>query len=138
MKLLYKIKNEMLDILFRLRAIDYNLCDIPSSANIPKTTVFHHKGLGVVISNGVRLGEYVNISQFVTIGAGDGNHPGHPTIGNHVMIYPYACIIGDVHIGDNAIIGAYSLVTHDVPAGCVAFGIPAKVVRMRIEKDVVI
>jgi len=34
-----------------------------------------------------------------------------------------------VTIGENAIIGAHSFVNKDIPANCVAYGVPAKVVR---------
>ena len=35
-------------------------------------------------------------------------------------------VLGDVSIGDHAKIGANSVVTHDVPAGCTAIGVPAR------------
>lgn len=54
----------------------------------------------------------------------------HPvTIGNNVWIGGHACILPGVNIGDNAIIGAGSVVTHDIPAGSVAVGNPCRVVR---------
>jgi len=34
-----------------------------------------------------------------------------------------------VTIGDDSVIGAGAVVTHDVPAGVVAVGVPARVVR---------
>ena len=34
-----------------------------------------------------------------------------------------------VTIGEGAVIGAHSVVTHDVPPYCVAVGAPAKVIR---------
>ena len=34
-----------------------------------------------------------------------------------------------VHIGNNSIIAAGSIVTHDIPENCIAAGIPAKVVK---------
>ena len=48
-------------------------------------------------------------------------------IGNHVFIGPNAVICKGVTIGDNAMIGALSLVREDVPAGAKAWGRPAKV-----------
>ena len=41
-------------------------------------------------------------------------------------------IIGPVHIGDNVIIGAGSVVVKDVPSNCVVAGNPAKVIRTLI------
>ncbi|WP_179394567.1 sugar O-acetyltransferase [Lacticaseibacillus absianus] len=54
----------------------------------------------------------------------------HPiTIGNNVWICTNALILPGVTIGDNAIIGAGSVVTHDVPANTLVAGNPAKVLR---------
>ncbi len=51
------------------------------------------------------------------------------TIGNNVWIPWQVFIMPGVTIGDGATIGAGSLVTKDVPAGCLAAGSPAKVLR---------
>ena len=40
-----------------------------------------------------------------------------------------ACVMTGVTIGDGAIIGANSVVTHDVPAYAVAAGVPAKIIK---------
>lgn len=50
----------------------------------------------------------------------------YPQIGNNVIVYSGAVIVGPVKIGDNAVIGANAVVTQDVPAGAIAVGIPAK------------
>lgn len=50
-------------------------------------------------------------------------------IGKGVMIGMETLIMPGVTIGDGAIVGAYSLVTKDIPAWTVATGRPAKVVR---------
>lgn len=42
------------------------------------------------------------------------------------MIGAGAVILGNINIGDNVLIGANAVVTHDVPDNCVAVGIPAK------------
>ena len=38
-------------------------------------------------------------------------------------------IIGPIHIGDNVIIGANSVVNKDIPANSVAVGAPARVIK---------
>jgi len=53
-------------------------------------------------------------------------------IGNQVWIGSGARILKGVIIGDNAIIAAGSIVTRDIPANCMAAGIPARVVRTNV------
>ena len=50
-------------------------------------------------------------------------------IGKGVMVGQESMIMPGVTIGDGAIVGAGSLVTHDIPPYCVAVGRPAKVIR---------
>ncbi len=56
-------------------------------------------------------------------------------IGNNVWLACNVVVLGGVHIGDNAVIGAGSVVTKDVPADYLAFGNPCKPVRRITEKD---
>jgi len=50
-------------------------------------------------------------------------------IGCNVWVGAKATILSGVHIGDNAVIGANAVVTHDVPAYTVVGGVPARVIR---------
>ena len=50
-------------------------------------------------------------------------------IGDNVWIGEGACILSNVTIGNNSIIGANSVVTHDVPPFCVVGVNPAKIIR---------
>lgn len=50
-------------------------------------------------------------------------------IGKNVWIASNVTILPGVHIGDNSVIGAASVVTKDIPANVVAMGNPAKAVR---------
>ena len=43
--------------------------------------------------------------------------PRHPMIGNNVVVYSNATILGRINIGDNSVIGGNIWVTEDVPAG---------------------
>lgn len=54
-------------------------------------------------------------------------------IGNHVWIGQGATILKGVNIGDGAIIASGAIVTKDVPAGCIAAGVPAKVVKENVK-----
>lgn len=53
---------------------------------------------------------------------------GPVTIGNNVWLGNNVCVMPGVTIGDGAIVGANSLVTHDIPSFTVAAGVPAKVI----------
>ena len=44
-------------------------------------------------------------------------------------------VLGGVRIGKGAVIGAGAVVTKNIPDGAIAFGVPARVVRMRSELD---
>lgn len=50
-------------------------------------------------------------------------------IGNNVFIGEDAMIMYGVTVGDNVVIGARSLVTHDIPSNSVVVGVPARVIK---------
>lgn len=54
---------------------------------------------------------------------------GEVVIGNNVWIGDKVAILAGVHIGNGAIIAANAVVTKDVPANCVAGGVPAKIIK---------
>ena len=97
--------------------------DIHPQASIGKYFTIDH-GTGVVIGATCVIGNNVKIYQGVTLGAksfpldSNGNPikgiPRHPIIGNDVIIYANATILGRVTIGDGCIIGANMWVTEDV------------------------
>lgn len=62
---------------------------------------------------------------------------GDIVVGNDVWIGMDAVIMAGVNIGDGAIIGAKSVVTHDVAPYTVVAGNPAKVIRKRFKDDVI-
>ena len=90
------------------------------------TSVFLDHATGIIVGSSVSIGDEVTILQNVTVGRKQAE-PGHaPRIGRGVLLSAGATILGDVSIGDFAKIGAGSVVTHDVPAGCTAVGVPAR------------
>ncbi|WP_018142478.1 sugar O-acetyltransferase [Alloscardovia criceti] len=57
------------------------------------------------------------------------------TIGNRVWLGANVTVLQNVTIGDDSIIGAGSVVTSDIPAGVIAVGNPAHVIRKITETD---
>lgn len=102
-------------------------CDIPCTVTIGKRLSLPHFGLGVVIHPCAIIGDHVKIYQQVTIGA-RGNE-WHPIIDNNVLIGAGAKILGSVHVGNGAKVGANSVVLSDVPANATAVGLPAKIIQ---------
>ena len=117
----FKVISSLLQRLIRF----YYHCEIPYSIDL--TDVYlNHKGFGIVINPKTVIGKGTNIQHGVTLGINNG---GTPIIGKNVYIGAKATIIGPVKIGDGAKIGASALVITDIPAGCTAVGVPAKVVK---------
>jgi acetyltransferase-like isoleucine patch superfamily enzyme len=52
-------------------------------------------------------------------------------VGSNVWIGYGACVLRGVQVGDNSVLGTYSVVTRDVPANAIVGGVPARVIRMR-------
>lgn len=69
------------------------------------------------------IGENCWINQQVTVGH---TGKGCPVIGNNVMITCGAKVLGDITVGDGAVIGANAVVVKDVEAGAVMGGVPAR------------
>lgn len=100
--------------------------DIHPAATIGKHFTIDH-GTGVVIGATCIIGDNVKLYQGVTLGAKsfplDENGkpikgiPRHPIIGNNVIIYANATVLGRIHIGDGCVVGANVWVTRDMRAG---------------------
>lgn len=102
--------------------------DIHPGAQIGSHFTIDH-GTGVVIGATCIIGHHVKLYQGVTLGAKSfpldengnpiKNIPRHPLLGDHVIVYSNATILGRVSIGSGAVIGANVWLTHDVEPGTV-------------------
>lgn len=114
-----------LALLLQSASSDQLSVSIHPSASIG-TSVFLDHATGIIVGAFVVIGDEVTILQNVTIGR-EHSHPDRaPRIGRGVLLSTGATILGDVSIDDFAKIGAGALVEHDVPAGCTAVGVPAR------------
>lgn len=105
--------------------------EIHPQAKIGKNLFIDH-GTGVVIGQTAIIGDNCTIYHGVTLGGkGDAVHgeKRHPTIGNNVVIGSGAQVLGAITVGDNARIGANSVVTGDVEAETTMVGNPARAIK---------
>jgi len=101
--------------------------DIHPGATVGEYFFIDH-GTGIVIGETTVIGDHVKLYQGVTLGAksfelDEQGNPvkkikRHPDIGNHVVIYANATILGgDTRIGDHCVIGGNTWLTHSVASG---------------------
>lgn len=104
-----------------------------------RTYVNRHTMIDAAVS--IEIGEDCGIGPFCYItdhdhGFEEGKAPlqgalrSQPTrIGDRVWIGAQVTVLKGVNIGEGAVIGAGSVVTHDIPPSSIAVGIPARVLR---------
>jgi len=103
--------------------------DIHPAAVIGQRVFIDH-GTGVVIGETAIIEDDVIIYQGVTLGGVSLTHgKRHPTVKKGAVIGAGAKILGNIVIGENAKIGANSVVVKEVPDSSTAIGIPAHVIE---------
>lgn len=87
---------------------------------------------GIYVSHQAVIGSNVNIARGATIGPESrGKRKGAPTIGDRVWIGTYAIVVGNIRVGDDALIAPGAFVNFDVPSSSVVIGNPGKIVSDR-------
>ncbi|AKL98390.1 serine O-acetyltransferase [Endomicrobium proavitum] len=110
--------------------------EIHPGAQIGRRLFIDH-GMGVVIGETAEIGDDVLIYKGVLLGGTSlKKEKRHPTIGNNVVLGSNAIVLGAITVGDNARVGAASVVTHDVPANATAVGVPARISLGYSEQEV--
>ena len=82
---------------------------------------------GVEIQEDVQIGSHCSIYSWSTID----DKQGKVVIKKNARIGSHSLVMPGVTIGENAVIGAFSFVTKDVPDDTIVFGTPAKVVKRK-------
>ena len=92
-----------------------------SPENIGGGLYFQHGFSTIVAARSI--GDNCHINQQVTVG-----YVGHdaPVLGNDVVISAGSIVIGNVTVGDGAVVGAGAVVTKDVASKQVVGGVPAR------------
>jgi len=102
--------------------------ELSYEVKLGRRVIFEHQGAVVIHGNSV-IGDDCIIRHGVTLG--NRTHKEHweaPMLGHGVSVGAGAKVLGAIQIGDGAVIGANAVVLHDVPAGCTAVGIPARLI----------
>lgn len=104
--------------------------DIPLNCQIEGGLLLPHPN-GVVIHPAARIGPNCLIFQQVTLGTRGGTSA--PVLAGHVDVGAGAKLLGPIHVGDHAQIGANAVVLVDVPPRALAVGVPAVVREIALD-----
>ena len=96
-----------------------------------RVRIWHHGGM---VLGARAIGNDVHIRHNTTFGVLNRHDlDGKPIIGDRVDIGVGACIFGAVTVGDDAVIGANSVVLRHVPPGSVMMGVPARQASLKMD-----
>ncbi len=126
---LWTENRETLAFYLQSRTSELFQVDIHPATRIGRGVFIDH-GTGIVIGETAVIGDDVSMLQGVTLG-GTGAERGdrHPKVGKGVLLGAGAKVLGNISIGDYAKVASGSVVLRDVPAGCTAAGVPARLVN---------
>src|SRR5579863_3406506 len=106
--------------------------EIHPAAKLGRRFVIDH-GMGVVIGETAEVGDDCYFYHQVTLGvARTMGGKRHPTVGNNVIIGAGAKVLGPIQVGDNARVGANSVVLDNVPNDTSVVGLPARPVDRKV------
>jgi serine O-acetyltransferase len=97
---------------------------------------FIDHGMGVVIGETAEIGDDVMLYQGVTLGGTSTQRiKRHPTLRDKVTVGAGAKVIGGIEIGENARIGAGSVVVTNVPPNATVIGVPGHIVAFHDDSN---
>ena len=112
--------------------------EIHPGATIGRRFFIDH-GMGVVIGETAEIGDDVMLYQGVTLGGTSTQRvKRHPTLRDKVVVGAGAKVIGAIEIGEDARVGAGSVVVTNVPARATIVGVPGHIVAFHDESNGVI
>lgn len=113
--------------LYQHYCIKYSV-DIPATTKIGAGFKIEHCA-GIVLNPDVSIGKNCNIYNGVTIGKEKrGKRTGVPAIGEYVWIGANSVIVGNINIGNDALIAPGAYVNFDVPSHSIVLGNPGRII----------
>jgi serine acetyltransferase len=106
--------------------------EVPVSCTIGPRLRMYHK-VGIVIHGECTIGSDCQIRHAVTLGSKFDRKTKtivFPTVGDDVDLGGGCALLGGIHVGDHAEIGAHAVVTKSVPPRAVVVGNPGRVIRI--------
>jgi serine O-acetyltransferase len=109
--------------------------EIHPGATIGRRFFIDH-GMGVVIGETAEIGDDVMLYQGVTLGGTSTRRvKRHPTLRDNVVVGAGAKIIGGIEVGENARVGAGSVVVTNVPPNATVVGVPGHIVAFHDDSN---
>jgi serine acetyltransferase len=128
--LIVRAMTKPIRVLYRIIVDWFMGIDIPTTVRIGRRPVLYHS-MALVINESVVIGDDCILRHSVTIGnklTEDGEST-PPSVGNRVEFGAGAIVLGPVTIGDDAKIGAGTVVTKSVAPRAIVVGNPSRVIR---------
>ncbi len=107
------------------------------TVELPKHFLCEHP-LGSVLGH-AKYGDYFFVYQGTTVGGNrKDNDLSYPIIGENVMLYANATVIGDTHIGNNVVVSANTFIINEfIPDNCIVFGkTPNLIIKEKTEEEI--
>ena len=125
---LWETGHEIMACMLQARCSEAFGVDIHPGAQFGRGILIDHAS-GVVVGETAVVGDYTSLLQGVTLG-GTGKATGdrHPKIGRNVLLGAQATVLGNIAIGDGAMVAAGSVVLKSFPSNAMVAGIPASCV----------
>ena len=110
-------------------------CQHPNNLKLGKnvdigTFCYLNAKYGITLEDCVQIGSHTSLYSISTID----DKKGPIIVGKNARIGSHSLVMPGVKIGKDAVIGAFSFVNKDIPAGSIAWGVPVKIIRKGIRK----
>lgn len=119
-------------LLRRVQTVVFGI-EIGNDVTLGRGVYFIHP-IGTVVGGDARVGDRVRLMGGSTVGTAKDN--GYPVIDDEAVVGVGARVLGPIHVGARAKVGANAVLLESLPAGAVAAGVPARRIERRTARSV--